>query len=727
MSEAAATTTAVYSILPPIAVALPIAGALAAVLAGEKRPRLRGYSAVLSSGATFGVALALLIKVFDAGPVCFNLNLLRLGGGYIMNLGVDALGAFFVLFASILWLAASLHSFNYLSHEENRTRFYLFMLLTESATLGVFLVQDFFSLFIFFEAMGLLAFMLVIHNQSEKARQAAKKYLAMTVVGGLSLLGGIWLYLYYSGVVSFVPPAESAWLTGSFKVAALVFLIAGFGVKAGMVPLHVWLPDAHPAAPSPASALLSGVMIKAGAYGILRVILTFFQQPVAHEAAGGGHAAGRGAIALLATGGGAGAEEAAHAASPLAQNVQLLGFALIWIAVATMFIGMLLALVQSDVKRTLAYSSVSQMGYILMGAGCLAFLGTEGSMGMAGSLYHIINHAFFKGCFFLAAGSLLFRAHVLDMYKLGGLWRKMPVTCACWCISALGIMGIPLCNGFVSKTLLHHAIVESHHLAESSHLWSADWIKAAEIFFVVTSAGTIAYIAKTTYYVFFRRPDAGEHHAEDVREAPPWMLAGTAMLAIGVLFNGLFPHYLLNNLIVPVVSAVPGFDPHGVAHLGEMPIFNWANIKEIIVPVILGASIFVFGARKDLFGLKSIRFDLFRVSLPRWLGVDYWYLRGARGILALLYDGQRAYGRFEEGFVHAVRSGSSAVAHFVRVDMKRALWYRPAEAAEGYGRTAYKAARWKLAPVMRNYQGDIAMGALAIAVALTLFLIMRLL
>ncbi len=726
--HAASAAAAASSTLPPLALLLPSLGAAAAAWAGERRPRVRGWAAVLSTGAAFGVVLALLVRVLDGGAVSFHLGLLDLGGSFLLDLGVDAVGAFFGLFASILWFAASFHCLRYLEHEERRTRFYLFMLLTETATLGVFFVQDFFSLFVFFEAMGLLAYMLVIHNESEKARAAARKYLAMTVVGGLSLLGGIWLFLYYSGGVAFSPSAESAWTTGPVKALALVFLLAGFGVKAGMVPLHVWLPDAHPAAPSPASALLSGVMIKAGAYGIIRTALTFLSQPASHGMEGGGHAVlGRGALSLIASGHGAGGEAAAgHAASGMT-GVQALGFAVIWLGIATMFTGMLLALVQSDVKRTLAYSSVSQMGYILLGAGCLSFLGAEGSMGMGGFLYHVINHAFFKGCFFLAAGSLLFRSHELDMYRMGGLWRKMPLTCLCWCLAALGIMGIPLLNGFVSKTLLHHAVVEAHHLAGESHLWASGWIKLAEILFIVTSGGTIAYISKMTYYVFFARPTEGGHHQGDLREAPAWMVVGTSLLALGVLFNGLLPGVMLRKLVTPVLSSVPGLDQHGVEHLAHMAVFSWANLKEVLLPLLIGAALFTLGARRELFRLKRVRLDLFRLRLPSWMGVDWWYLHAARASLAFLYIGRRVYGDAEDGLVKTARSVASRLVRLVRVDMKRLLWYRPMEAASGLCGEVWTALRRRALPAVREYQGDLAMGALALAVALTLFLIMRLL
>jgi formate hydrogenlyase subunit 3/multisubunit Na+/H+ antiporter MnhD subunit len=245
---------AAFSILPLLALAIPALGAVLVALAGERRARLRNWAAVAASGAALLVVVQMLLKVFSSGGVYFNLNIMRLGDRFVCNLQVDALGAFFCFFAAVLWFAASLHAFRYMDHEHKRTRFFFFMTLTEAATLGIFMVQDFFSLYLFFEAMGLAAYLLVIHSETPKARSAAAKYICMTVVGGLSLVGGIFLYLGYTGTVSFAPMMESAWLSGSFKVTALALLIAGFGVKAGMVPLHIWLPDAHPAAPSPASA-----------------------------------------------------------------------------------------------------------------------------------------------------------------------------------------------------------------------------------------------------------------------------------------------------------------------------------------------------------------------------------------------------------------------------------------------------------------------------------------
>ena len=594
-----------FSLLPLVAITIPAVAAVVIVAIGNRNEKLRNLASFLAAAATFGVVLAIVIKVLGGNPLYFDLRLIEVGQEFSLKLMVDSLGAFFALIAAILWVAAMSHSSAYMFHEQKRTRFFATMMIAESATLGIFMVHDFLSLFVFFELMGLAVYVLVVHSETERARNAANKYLYMTVIGGLSLLMGIFLYLGYSGTVDFIPPAGSAFLTDPLKVTALACMIAGFGVKAGIVPLHVWLPDAHPVAPSPASALLSGVMIKAGAYGILRTVTSFFYVPQ------GGGAGEHSSLSII------------NAGNSLSQNVQWLGFSIIWIAIVTMFIGMVLAVMQSDIKRTLAYSSISQMGFILFGIGCLVYSGGEGAIGLAGSLYHIINHAFFKACLFMAAGSILYRTHELNMFKLGGLWRRMPLTTLLWCMAALGIMGIPLFNGFVSKSLLHHAIVEAQLLASEGALFQAAWLKAAEILYIVVSAGTILYLLKMTYYVFFHSPlKENTHHLDEAKEAPGWMLGGVGMLAIGVLVTGLVPGLFLRRLIIPVVEMFKGLDPHGVEQLGNLTIFSWANIKGVFLPLVLGVGTFIAAVSLNRLRHRDKESNPFDFRLPRWVGVD---------------------------------------------------------------------------------------------------------
>ncbi len=612
-----------HSVLPLLLLVVPVAGAIIAAAVG-KRESLRNVLAACFSLATLGLSIALAVRVLSGNKLSFDFGaFISLPGVFSFRLEVDGLGAVFALLTSIAWAAAMIHLADYSRHEERRTRFYFWMLLSEAMTLGVFLAPDFFTLYIFFELMGLAGYMLVVHDQTAQARAAAAKYIYLAVMGGLSLLGGIFLYFYYAGTLGFTPAAGSAYLEAPFRIAAVVLMLAGFGVKAGVVPLHVWLPDAHPAAPSPASAILSGVMIKTGAYGIIRVVMSFFAAPAGAEAAPV-------------------SSQGSQAASGFSHSVQALGFAVIWLGLATMFVGMVLALFQSDIKRTLAYSSVSQMGYILLGVGCAGYLGAEGAMGLSGAIYHVLNHGLFKACLFLAAGAILFRAHELNMFELGGLWRKMPLTTVFWCIASLGIMGVPLFNGFVSKTLLHEAILESGTVAShAGAVGGPGWFSAVEWIFIITSGGTICYILKTTWYTFFRRQRqpaaevAGAHRSEreqqgphaEVREAPRWILVAVGALAAGVLFFGLFPGLIIARLVTPAQQTFAGLE----GNISGFDPYTLANAKQILLPLALGVGLLLF-----MTGLR-----LWNKRLPAFLGIDYWYRRAVAGFFAGLRAGSR--------------------------------------------------------------------------------------
>ena len=598
----------IYSILPLIAITIPAVAAAAVAAIGSHNEKLRNLVSVLAAAATLGVVLAIATRVLGGTPLYFNLMVHEVGHPFSVNLVVDSMGAFFALIAAILWVAAMVHASAFMSRQQKRTHFFTLMMVVESATLGVFMAHNFHSLLIFIELMSLAAYFLVIHSETERARSAANRYLIMAIAGGLSLLMGILLYLSHTGTLDFVPTAGSTSLTGPVTIAALSCMIAGFGVKAAVVPLHVWLPDAHSVAPSPASAILSGLLIKAGAYGILRTVTSFFYLPTSH-----------GTETLTNTGGN------------LSQNIQTLGFALIWIAVASMLIGVVLAVMQANIKRMLAYHSISQMGFILFGIGFLIYLNGQEATGLAGSLYHIMNHAFFKACLFLAAGSILYCTQELNMFKLGGLWRKMPLTTLLWCMAALGIMGLPPFNGFVSKTLLHHALVETQYLATREALFQVVWLRAAEIAFIITSAGTMLSFVKMTYYVFFRSPAAENiHHLKQAREAPGWMLSGTAILAIGVLTAGLVPGLFLRHLIIPVAETFNGLAPDAVEQLGILTIYSWTNVKNMLLPFALGAGVFAIGVSWSQRTSKDRKIYPLYFRLPTWFSVDYWYKQSTK-------------------------------------------------------------------------------------------------
>jgi len=282
-----------------------------------------------------------------------------------------------------------------------------------------------------------------------------------------------------------------------YMIAPILFLIGCF-IKAGAIPLHVWLPDAHPAAPSPISAFLSGIMIKIGTYGIIRVI----SPNISIE-------------------------------FPVANIGNILSLIIIVVAILSMFIGVFLALIQTDVKRLLAYHSISQMGYILLGIG----LGTK--LGLAGGLYHIINHAIFKGLLFLGIGAVIFRAGSKKLGELGGLWKKMPVTTIVCIVAALSISGIPPFNGFASKMILGKAVGEFSIILK--YMLS------------MASAFTFASFFKLIKFTFFGKT---KKSLDFIQEAPLLMLIPMIVLSAFCIILGLQANTLMNQLM-PVAMNKP--------------------------------------------------------------------------------------------------------------------------------------------------------------------------
>ena len=259
-----------------------------------------------------------------------------------LRFNVDFISGLFSLIVSLVWFLASLFGFEYMAHEHSRTRFFTYFIFTLGATLGVFLSGDLFSLFMFFELMTFSAYVLVIHEEDNASLHAGDVYLYMSVFGGLCLLAVFFLE-HAAGTTEFIPLLEQIIASGFSPWLLLGFVIFGFGVKAGMIPLHIWLPKAHPVAPSPASALLSALMIKTGAYGFVRFLMTIFT-PLSNEA--------------------------------LWVYSEHFGYVFLWIGAITMFIGAIMGILNNSLKKILAYSSISQMGYILFSLGAGTFLGT---------------------------------------------------------------------------------------------------------------------------------------------------------------------------------------------------------------------------------------------------------------------------------------------------------------------------------------------------------------
>jgi formate hydrogenlyase subunit 3/multisubunit Na+/H+ antiporter MnhD subunit len=333
-------------------------------------------------------------------------------------------------------------------------------------------------------------------------------------------------------------------------------------------------------------------MIKTGAYGIFRVTTMLYTPPVN------------------------------LAESELWHFTGSIGHIIIWMGIMTMLLAALMAVLQNNAKRLLAYSSISQMGYILMGIGAAGYLGFDGPMGFGGFAYHIINHAFFKSGMFILFGVVYARLHEIRLDRLGGLWRSFPFTFAAFAVCAAGITGIPGFNGYVSKTLLHHAIVEAF---EHHHLWDL-WL--AEKLFMLTSGLTICYIAKLFISIFLgpRSDEIGTKLLKADR-GETWIERFVAISFIAIIsFLGLSSQFMIKKVIVPMTANFT-YSDYYTEYLYKTNVWNIKDLSGIAIGLALGAAFYILFKKKDLFSFQA----------PAYLSVEHSVYRPVTATLGMVF------------------------------------------------------------------------------------------
>ncbi len=458
--------------------------------------KLRNTLSVVISAITFGLTLSLYPFVISGGEIQFTV--FEVLPNLEISLRLDILSFCLAALSSFIWFLCTVYSLDYMAREHACDRYYPVLIFTLGACQGIFFAGDLFSLFVFFELMSLIAYILVIHEETEEALKAGYKYLVMTIIGGLALFLGMIIIFELGGTVS-LGVGVIIEETSTLAFLAFICFLIGFGMKAGMFPLHVWLPDAHPVAPSPASALLSGVMLKTGAYGLIRVIFHVFSPE------------------LLQSGG--------------------WDIVLSVLAVITILLGSAVALTQEDIKRRLAYSSISQLGYVLLGLSIL------NSNAVIGAVFHIFSHAFMKSVLFLAAGAIIWKTGKRQIADMKGIGRQMPVTMGCFSIAALAMIGIPPLNGFLSKWTLALGALDANMVIYVLVL-------------LVSSLLNALYYLPIIIPAFFDLPGESnhEHHDEheeiqfNMQDATPSMLSVMVILAFCTLIFGLTPNNIVFTL-----------------------------------------------------------------------------------------------------------------------------------------------------------------------------------
>lgn len=417
-----------------------------------------------------------------------SFTLWRLTDALSFELRTDALSRFYMILISVVWLLAGFYAGEYNAHDVHARRYDCFCLCTQGALMGLSMSANAVTFYMFYEMMTLLTVPLVMHNMDPDAVAAGIKYLIYSVFGASAALLGVFVLMHFAGTTRFVAGGILADVAGNEQLLrAIAFvMILGFGVKAGMFPLHAWLPTAHPVAPAPASAVLSGVITKAGVLGVIRTIFYLF-----------------GADFLRGS---------------------WVQWTLMTLALITVFMGSLLALREKLLKKRLAYSSVSQVSYVLFGISTLT------PLGLVGALLHVCAHSLIKDTLFLSAGSMIHETGEVYADRLAGVGKRMPATLAAYTIASLGLIGIPPTSGFVSKWYLAQGGLSTGALG---------WIGPAVL--LCSALMTAGYLLPLAIRAFF----PGDAPLPKGQEASPQMWVPTLILAILSVLVGLFPNPLV--------------------------------------------------------------------------------------------------------------------------------------------------------------------------------------
>lgn len=450
-----------------------------------------GMSAVLALCAAFGgeksVTLFYLMKDI---PVFFN---------------IDEMSRLFVTFVSIVWVLAGIYACVYMKHEGEEKRFFGFYLLVYGVLVALNFSGNLVTMYIFYELMTLTSMPMVLHNGTKEAIMSALKYLFYSMCGAYMGLFGIYFLYQYCDTLAFTPGGtlNAALVQGNEGVllAAVFVMLLGFGAKAGMFPLHAWLPAAHPVAPSPASAVFSGIIVKGGVLAVIRTVYYI-----------------TGADFLRGT---------------WVQTAWMI------LTLLTVFMGSMLAYREPVMKKRLAYSTVSQISYILFGLSLLS------PQGMTGALLHTVFHAFIKSALFLTAGVFIYDCHKTRVDELAGIGKRMPKTIWCYTFASLALIGIPPTSGFISKW----------HLAEgalNAEVGVFGWL--GPVILLISALLTAGYLLPVTMKGFFPGKDAAAEMTVQ-KEPAAAMLIPLAILAAVTVILGILPNPL-TDFISRMVSGL---------------------------------------------------------------------------------------------------------------------------------------------------------------------------
>jgi len=471
--------------LIPLFVVIPLSGAFLIMILGRFIPNLNKYLAAI---LLFTLAAFSVYSLVTTGE---NPSLCKVGGWEPVNripigiyLVMDGFTVLVLCIINIVGFLSVFYSISYIKRYTSENFFYALFCLMVAGMNGVVLSGDLFNIFVFLEISVISAYALVAFGVEKSELEASFKYQVLGSMASFFILIGIGL-IYWKTKTLNIADIREVLKAGSdrpFYIFVQLILLSGFGLKAAIIPFHAWLPDAHSSAPSPVSAMLSGVLIKAvGIYVIIRLFFNMFE---------------------------------------LTENMSVL---ITTLGTLSMVIGVFLAIGQWDIKRLLAYHSISQMGYVVLSVGMGMILITRGGsseialLAVAGGIFHLVNHAAFKGLLFLNAGAIEYTLGTRDLKEMGGLSRSMPVTSATSFIASLSISGIPPFNGFFSKLIIIIAAIMAKFYLLA-------------VLAVIVSIITLASFLKFQRYAFYNREES--RNDRKIREVPFPMIFSMVIMSL---------------------------------------------------------------------------------------------------------------------------------------------------------------------------------------------------
>ncbi len=517
-----------------VLLATPFVGGILAYLGGKIHRWVRYTFAILFS-------LLTLVELFFYYNTTVNSSVWGKLFGSLLVLRINPVAWLFAFIVTGISLLVIIFSVNDVEGHKGLDFYYLELLFVEGAMLGITLAGDLITFFMFWEMMSWTSYLLIIQG-GKKSITAGYKYIIMSVIGAYSMFTAIAMIygrahsLVYANVANLLAKSSHP-----FTVWVMILLGVGLFVKAAIMPLHTWLPDAHSEAPSPVSPLLSGVLIKMGAYGLFILFYGFLS------------------VQLIGN------------LIPTILPVPLILYIVQWLAAISIVLATFLAIMQEDAKRLLAYSSISQIGYVVLG------LAMGSSLGVAGGLFHALNHAIFKSLLFFTIGAVIYRTGTRNMSELGGLIKKMPITFTGALFGIVALAGVPPLNGFVSKWMIYEALLQKK-----------------EVFLLIMafigSTGAFLYLYRFIHSVFLGQlPEK----YNDVKEVPFLMQLPIWILSLLTIVYGLFPGLAMDIIakgekafgINPVKYNLYGF-PQG-STMGALRVVNISSILIIAFIVVL--------------------------------------------------------------------------------------------------------------------------------------------